>query len=209
VPYRGQGLGNYQGYSTGARKIRVFPTSTDINVTSKILVDTTLTVDAGKYYSMIHYGYARAGSTPKQGLWVVEDVFPTVTAGNIALRFIHTGISLGNVDVYVSAAAADPLGTPVATNLAPKGVVTWAQRAVGPVVVRVYAVGTTTTPLVTATMQAGTAGTTAADPIGGSGIAGTVATAMIYSPSIGVAQAAAAPTVVFWIDKQPARTTTP
>lgn len=39
VPFRGIGLGSYQGYQAGSRKIRVFPNSTDIATTSKFLVD--------------------------------------------------------------------------------------------------------------------------------------------------------------------------
>jgi hypothetical protein len=211
TPYRGMGLGGYQGYATGARQIRVFPSSTDINTTQKFFVDTSLTLTAGTYYSIIHTGFARTGSTPKQGLWVLTDAFPAQGTG-VALRIINTGVSLGNVDVYLTAAATDPLPTtPTFANVAFKTATAYSARATGPIVLRVYAAGTTTPALVTATMTAGTAGTTSADPLGGSGVAGTIATAMIYSPSVvgSVAQAAAAPTIVYWIDKQPPRTTSP
>lgn len=211
TPYRGMGLGGYQGYSTGARQIRVFPSSTDINTTQKFFVDTSLTLTAGTYYSIIHTGYARTGSTPKQGLWVLTDAFPTQGAG-VALRVINVGPTLGNVDVYLTAAAADPLpAAPAFANVAFKTATAYSALATGPITLRVFATGTTTPALATATMTAGVAGTTSVDPIGGSGIAGTIATAMIYSPSVtgSVAQAAVAPTIVYWIDKQPPRTTSP
>jgi hypothetical protein len=211
TPYRAMGLGGYQGYATGARQIRVFPTSTNIAVTQQFFVDTTLTLTAGTYYSIIHTGYARTGQTPKQGLWVLTDAMPAQSTG-VALRVLNTGASLGNVDVYLTAAATDPLpASPTFANVAFKTATAYSALTTGPITLRVFAAGTTTGALATATMTAGTAGTTSADPLGGSSVAGTIATAMIYSPSVvgSLAQAAAAPTIVYWIDKQPPRTTSP
>ena len=54
VPFRAMGLGGYQGYQAGSRKIRVFPNSTDLATTSAFLVDTTLNLTAGTYLSLIH-----------------------------------------------------------------------------------------------------------------------------------------------------------
>ena len=84
---------------------------------------------------------------------------------------------------------------------------------------RVTATGTTT-PLLFPRAQflTGTAGSTLSDPIGGSQIAGSIITAMIYSKTGCTTAAActaqgttlvAAPSIVFWNDLQPPRTTSP
>ena len=211
VPYRGQGLGGYMGYEAGTRRIRVFPDSRDLVTTSSWLVDTTLTLEAGRYYTIIHTGYARPGSAPKQGLWVLADTFPTVS-GTIAYRVINVGPDLGNVDVYATATATEALpATPTFANRGLKSVSTYVQRAPGTLVFRVFAAGTTTPALFTTAVQAGTAGTTSADPIGGASVAGTIFTAMVYSKSVAgsVAQSFTTPGVVYWIDRQPPRTTSP
>lgn len=214
VPYRAIGIGNYQGYEAGARHIRVFPNSLDFATTSSILVDTTVTLTAGTYYTFLHTGYARAGANPKQGLIVRTDTFPAAGT-NVAIRVMNVGPDLGNVDVYLTAAAGDPLpATPTLANVGFKGVSAYVTRAPGPIVMRVFAAGTTTPALVTATAAAGTVGTTTANPIPGSGVAGTVFTAMIYSKAVLGSMASVAtgtgvntaPTLVYWVDKLPALT---
>jgi hypothetical protein len=211
VPYRGIGIGNYQGYQATSRHIRVFPNSQDFATTSSILVDTTMSLTAGTYYTVVHTGYARAGASPKQGLMVLTDVFPAAGA-NVAIRVLNAGPDLGNVDVYITATATEPLpATPTFANVNFKGVSAYTTRAPGPIVMRVYAAGTTTTALVTATASAGTVGTSTANPIPGSGVAGTIYTAMIYSKAVLGSSASVtagtgqntAPSLVYWVDKLP------
>ena len=63
VPFRGLGQGNYQPTAAGARKFRVF-TADAVNFTTagntQILVDTTITFEAGKYYTLLQSGVASA-----------------------------------------------------------------------------------------------------------------------------------------------------
>lgn len=109
TPFRAQGLGGYQGYTPGARHIRVFPNSTDLATTTSVLVDTTVTLAANTYYTFTQVGYARTGGVPAQYMLISTDTFPTVAAGNIAIRVANVGPIIGNVDVYITAAAGDPL----------------------------------------------------------------------------------------------------
>jgi hypothetical protein len=214
VPYRAIGIGNYQGYQAGSRHIRVFPNSLDFATTSSILVDTTMALTAGTYYTVLHTGYARAGVTPKQGLLVLTDVFPAA-GSNIALRVINVGPDLGSVDVYLTTAATDPLpATPTFAGVSFKSASAYITRAPGAMVMRVYAAGTTATPLMTTTAAAGTVGTATANPVPGSGVAGTVFTALIYSKAVLGSTASVtagtgvntAPSAFFWVDKLPAIT---
>jgi hypothetical protein len=210
VPFRAIGLGNYQGYQAGSRKIRVFPNSTDLATTSSILVDTTVSLTAGTYYSFLHVGYARAGQAPKQGIVILTDALPDPGTG-IAIRVVNVDAVEGNVDVYATAAATDPLPTsPTFGNIAFKGVSAYVTRVPGPLVLHVFAAGTTSPELITKTVSAGSAATvTGTTPVGGSTIAGSVITAIVYSKAVAGSSAAVptgssantTPTIVSWIDK--------
>lgn len=95
-------VGIYQGARAGSRRIRVFRNSSDINVTQIALVDTTLNLVAGTYYTIVHTGYSiPASGTPAQRLVVLEDPRPAVNAG-IHVRAVNTVIGAGtaNQDVY-------------------------------------------------------------------------------------------------------------
>lgn len=213
VPFRGLGQGNYQPTAAGARKFRVF-TADAVNFTTagntQILVDTTITFEAGKYYTLLHSGFARAGSSPRQRVVVLNDVFPTVTSSNIALRAIHQAFGVGAVDLHAAATTTAALSsaTRLVPNFAEAAVSPYVTAAVGPLAAAVTAPGGTTA-LVAAAAPAGTAGTTSADPIGGSTVGGSVITAIAYpasaANSAGTRFAAAG--IVYYIDKQPPRTT--
>ncbi len=210
VPFRGLGQGSYQGAQAGARKLRVFTAdAVDYSVAGNtaVLVDTTITFEAGKYYTLLHTGFARAGQSPKQRLLVITDAIPT-PGTNISVRAIHAIPSVGAVDVYAVATATSPLaGTPLFRSLATGAVSAYQNVAPGAFAARIAAAGTTTA-LISAAAPAGTAGTTAVDPIGGATIAGSVITAIAFPASVpgSRAAAAAAPSIGYFIDKQPPRT---
>jgi len=214
VPFRGVGLGNYQGYQAGSRKIRVFPNSTDLATTSAFLVDTTLTLTAGTYYTVLHTGFARAGQAPKQGLRVIEDAIGTQpTTGTVSIRVIHAGPTAGAIDLYFTATATDPLpATPTFANVTYGMVQTYSTRTPGAFVIRGYAAGTTTTALFTNSPPIAPATTISGNTyVGGADAAGTVFTAMIYGAATTGSSAAVTagtgvnttPKIVFWIDRGP------
>lgn len=213
VPFRGLGQGNYQPTQAAARKFRVFTTDA-ANFTAagntQILVDTTITFEAGKYYTLLHSGFARAGASPRQRIVVLNDVFPAVTGSNIALRAIHQAFGVGTVDLHAAPTTTSTLSTAtrLAANFAEAAVSPYVTAATGPLAAAVTAPGSTTA-LVAAAAPAGTAGTTAADPIGGSTIGGSVITAIAFpaSPANSAGARFAAPGIVYYVDKQPPRTT--
>jgi len=212
VPFRGIGLGNYQGYQAGSRKIRVFPNSTDLATTSSILVDTTLSLTAGTYYTVVHTGFARSGQTPKQGLRVLTDALPT-PSGAVALRIINAAPTTGTVDLYITSAAADPLpAAPTFAGVSYGQVVDYANRTPGAFVVRGYAAGNRTTELFSnAAPLAPTSVISGNTYVGGADAAGTVFTAVVYDAAVlgSTARVNAGtgvnttPKVVYWIDKGP------
>jgi hypothetical protein len=220
--FRGLGDGNYQGYQAGSRHIRIFldpaPPNTsapvDPAVVSTIMVDTTVAFAAGTYYTLVHVGSARVGAAVKEKLWIITDALPAQSATTVAYRIINAAPVQGAVDVYVRADGITALsGTPTASSLAFQSASTYLTQSPGPLVIRLTAPGTLTAVGAPAgyTLQAGTAGTTLADPIFGSAQGGSVLTAFIFDASVVGSKAVqfATPGVVYFPDRQPARTTSP
>ncbi len=211
VPFRGLGQGNYQPTAAGARKFRVF-TADAVNFSvagnTVILVDTTITFEAGKYYTMLHLGYARAGASPKQRIVNITDALPATPTG-IAFRAIHAGLDVGNVDIYATPTTTDAItGAPLLANVALNTVSAYLARATGAFAARVTAPGSTTA-VISAAAPAGTAGSVSVDPLGGATIAGSIITAIAFpaTPANSAGTRFTTPGVVYYVDKQPPRTT--
>lgn len=197
----------YQGVSTapGARKIRVFArgTSTDINQVQQTLVDTALTFEANKYYTILHTGFARAGSSPRQRLVVVEDVKPTPGANQVAVRVFNLAPAAGNVDVYATATATAPLpASPLASNIGYLANSGYRTLATGPMVLRATTAGGTTA-VASGTAPAGSAAAGAQTAIAGSSISGSVLSAFVFPAGVGNNASMTAPAVIFMQDNRP------
>lgn len=213
VPFRGLGGGNYQGTQAGNRQFRVFSYQivggnlAPAAGNTAVLGDATFNFEAGKYYTVLHAGFARGGAPARQ-LRIIEDAVPTPGA-QIAVRAIHAGAGIGNVDIYLTETASSAItGAPAIAGLAFGAASNYATRAAGPFAVRVTAAGSTT-PLISSAAPAGVAGTTLADPIGGASQAGSVLTAIAFPASVAGSPAAASanPSVLFFVDRHPPRTT--
>jgi hypothetical protein len=210
VPFRGLGGGNYQGTQAGSRTFRVFTFNANANTAANTaqLGDLTHNFEAGKYYTVIFTGFARNGGNPARSIRVIEDAVPTPGA-QIAVRALHAGAGIGNVDIYLTPTTTSPItGSPAITGLSFNSASNYATLAPGAFAVRVTASGSTT-PLINAAAPNGTAGTTLADPIGGAAQAGSVITAVAFPASVAGSPAAASanPSVLFFFDRHPPRTT--
>jgi hypothetical protein len=173
-----------------------------------VLTEQTLSFEANKYYTILFTGYARNGS---KKIVVFEDVFPS-PGSNIAIRVLNANTGLGSVDAYKTAAVGDAIsGSPALAAVAEQKFSAYITAAPGAFAIRATAAGNAATILASGAAPAGTAGTTAADPIGGATVAGTVMTAMVFPASVTGSMAAASttPSVVYVVDKQPPRTTSP
>jgi hypothetical protein len=196
----------YQAMGTGGRHLRVFPTTTNINLTSRALIDTTITFDEGVYYTLLHVGYARADSTPADFLVVLRDELPVLTDTNqVALRVVNAGVNVGSVDVFETDSASAPLpSSPTFADVAFGEATPYQTLAKGGMVLRVTATGTTTPVLATATAPAGSGG---ASPVAGSTIGRSVLTAIVVGRSIpgSTAGSFSTPAILFLLDKNPPR----
>jgi hypothetical protein len=220
VAYRGLGDGNYQGYQAGSRHVRVFldpspsnnSVAVDPAVVSTVMIDTTFAFTAGAYYTVVHVGNSRAGAAVKEKLWIIPDALPTQSSATVQYRIINTASVQGAVDVYVSATGTTT-GSPTASSLAFQSATTYLSQSPGALVIKLTQPGTQTIVGAAAgyTLQAGTAGTTAADPIFGSGQGGSILTAFIFdaTPTGKVLTNFTTPGVVYFPDVQPPRTTSP
>lgn len=196
VPFRGMGQGGYQGLEAGARRFKVFTYDPNLNsntgstgATTSELADTTFTFQAGKYYTLLHLGYARSGSTPRQRVYIIEDNLPAVSS-TLSLRAIHAALGAPAVDVHATATATTSLtgSTPILTNVAltngVTGISAYTSRAVGPFALQVAPAGTTTS-VAAGTPTAGLSPSqSGADAVGGSGQGGTVMTGIVFPPTV-------------------------
>jgi hypothetical protein len=102
--------GYYQRVIPGARHTRVFPSADNIALTSQILVDTTVALDASTRYTLVYAG--RATNNQDRLAVIVDPPPPTPPANQIALQALHVAVGVGNVDVYVVAVDALTAATP-------------------------------------------------------------------------------------------------
>jgi hypothetical protein len=203
----------YQQTFPGSRQIRIFPSSTDIAVTQQHLIDATITLEAGKYYTLIHTGYARAGSTPADQLIVMEDPHPaTVAATNFATRFVHLGTGLGAQDAFAVATATTTIvgATPMFTNIAYLAASTYNSAVpTGPLAFRAANTGTTTVTA-SALMPAGAAAdaTNNLTAIAGTSQGGSVFTGYLFPRSVAGSSAPQttafqSPAIIYLYDRHP------
>ena len=188
-PFRG--FTPYQATTPGQRRLRIFPnpggTNVPLSVVTQVMIDTLLTFDEGKRYTIIHVGLARTGGTPADRVIVLEDVIPENIGTQIAVRAVNLGTGLGSLDVYAAASTTAPLpATATFANLAYGAQSAYTMMATGTLALRVTATGTNTPVLANSAAPAGAV----ADPanllttIGGAAQPGSAFTAFIFPRSV-------------------------
>jgi hypothetical protein len=184
----------------GVRHFRVFPTSTDIDVTSQTMSDAFVTLPAGTRVTLLLAGSARAGTV---GLWVVNDESEAPPADQIGIRLLNA--AGGIVDGYVVASPTTPL--PASPDFTGIGQQTWSShifRNKGAAAVRVADAGTTS---IAASAAGPSAPATLSGQLPSAGVtaAGTVFSAYYFAAgAAGSANAAVtAPSVIWFVDRNP------
>ena len=224
--YRGSNM-FYQAIRSGTRTFRIFNSSTNPVIAQQILLEGTLDLVAGQGYTLIHSGFARSGSTPTHAALLLLDAPPVPAAGQVAVRAVHAGAGLGNVDVFivrkaVNAATVDSLpDARAATNIAFSGASVYIAAAVDDTAAAlaqamrvVFTATGTKTVLASITAPAGQFGNSTTEPIAGSRIAGSVLTAVLVPrPVAGSAAPTAAAdslvSTVYLVDRRPPRGNAP
>lgn len=193
--------GNWRRIPAGTHRVRVFFTkgtaAGDASSTvSLVFVDTTFALEAEKKYTILHYGFTKAGASPKHRLVVIEDVVPDVPSGQIAIRAINAAPAFGAVDIFAAVATAAGGAIPAAkafTNVAPGAVTSWvnfpvatgtnsyrvAATAVGSATVVADVLAPAGNPAVAAT-----AGTGALDAVAGTRQATSALTVVVFGSRV-------------------------
>jgi len=210
TPYRT--VTTYTGISAGSRHFRVFTNmqSTDINVVSQVILDTTLTLAPKTYYTILHTGYARSGATPHQHFVLLTDAQPTVTTSQVAIRAIVAAPGIGPVDVYKTADTATATAlpaSPVFTAVAYGTPTSWSNLTTGAAALRVFGTGTTTPTLAKTQAPAGAAQQALLDPVAGVTVGGTALTAFIFPAGVAGSpnNKLTTPSIAYGIDVRPPR----
>jgi uncharacterized protein DUF4397 len=184
----------------GVRHLRVFPTSTDISVTSQIMDDELITLVAGNRYTLLLAGSARAKTAR---LWLINDGSTPPPAGQISVRMGNA--AGGIVNGYLVNTATTPLpGTPTYTNLGAVTLSPYVNRATGVAAIRVTDAGSTAVnasgagPAAPATLSG-------QKPAAGVGSQGTAFSVYYFAAgAAGSANASvASPSVIWFVDRNP------
>ena len=190
----------YQRIRPGLRQMKVFTNpqayANSAAVAVQTHVDTTFTFEPNARYTIVSYGFARAGSLPKERLVIYRDELPAaLTATQVGVRGIHLAPAAGNVDLYVrtSETPAAISGAPTAANVAPLGATAYLALAARPTTGTLSYRFDITTPGSTTAIPLnafdgrnllGVVGTPAQNPLAGFQVGRTAITVAILPPSV-------------------------
>jgi hypothetical protein len=187
----------YNPAQSGSRHIRVFPTSLNINVTSQVLLDTTIVIPDGQRVTYILTGASRTAGALKL-IQVTDD--PTAPAsGSINVRTVN--LSGAPVNGYLVASTSDAIpGTATFSNVANNAASPYVTRAIGSAAVRFTDPGSTT---VNASGAGPTAPTVLAGAYPGAGVNTAGTTFSVYYFPKARAGSVATPGAVWFVDRNP------
>lgn len=178
----------YKAAQAGARHFVIFMDDTIQSIASTKLKDTTVTFEAGKNYTVILWGSARAGSTPGLKLTVIPETI-TDPAAQVALRVINTTSAAIDVRQYVQGGTAPanatwanvaPLTASAFVNVAPANIMYNVQPAGGGTALFADMLAIPGAP---ASSSAGAGGKLDTDPLPGTTVAGSAVTLIVFPRS--------------------------
>jgi len=178
----------YQSIEAGSHTFKAFLNSTDVTIASTFVNETTFDYVEGNYYTVIHSGYMRSGSTPAATVTIVQDNAPTPAAGRVAVRALNLAGDLGGMDVFVgttSTAGQTPAAAATWTNVAFGDATPYVELDTAALRVAATATGTATPLLVANTaVPAGDTARGTVSPIPGARQAGSVITVVVLPRSV-------------------------
>lgn len=201
VGFRGLGLGGYQGTKAGSRRFKIFTFDPSFFTTAEI-ADVTHNFEAGKYYTIVHWG---TGVRAR----VIEEPVP---AGNAQFQYkvMHLAGGVGNVDVYQQTAVNNPVtGSPVQGGLAELAQTAYQNVALAPALAAQVTAPSSTANVAGTLAPAGGVSAAGLEPFAGSNQAGSVMTAFAFRAQPAVVafgrtwRAATPASVVWYMDRRP------
>ena len=191
-----------------ARHIRVFPTDSSLAITTQILHDTTITIEAGKNVTLMLVGSRAAGG--KVSFVRIDDNPATPSATQMAVRLVNAssaGQVPSNADAYITATTSTALpATTTFASVAPRSTSTYLARALGDFAVQATPAGSQATGWSAAAPSgapaAGLIGATAGALGGGSALSAYLFPRSVAGTS--APQGFTTPGLVFFVDLIPA-----
>jgi hypothetical protein len=201
----------------GQRAFRIFLSDTLQSVASTVIKDSTLTIEEGKNYTVLLWGYAnpagpnRPAGAPAMRLTVIEESVPD-PGSQVALRVINA--TTGAVDVRYYSSRGTPPATPNWSGVGPISISSYATTAPDTLRFNVQPAGggaplfADARALVGEPPLTGPPGPIEATP--GTTIAGSAVTAVIFPRSVAGTKAPqgaafAVPSTSFMWDRRPPR----
>jgi hypothetical protein len=192
------------------RHIRVFPSDSSIAVTSQILHDTTITIEANKNVTLMLVGSRAAGG--KVNFVLIDDNPGPVATNQIATRLVNAssaGQTPAAVTGYITADTTSALpATPTFTTVSPRVASPYALRPLGNFFIRATPSGSTAT-IWSAAAPAGAPadgliGATAGALGGGSAFSAYLFPRSVAGTAAPQTAAFTAPGLVYFVDLVPA-----
>lgn len=178
----------FKAAKAGARRFVIFFDDTIQSIASQKLKDSTVTLEAGKNYTFILWGSARAGSNPGIKLSVIQEAIAD-PASQVALRVINaTSAPIdvrayaqgGTVPVNATWANVGALSPSSFVNMAPGNILYNVQPAGGGTALFADMLALPGAP---ASSSAGAGGKLDTDPLPGTTVAGSAVTLIVFPRS--------------------------
>jgi hypothetical protein len=192
------------------RRIRVFPTDSSLAVTTQILHDTTITIEANKNVTLMLVGSRAAGG--KVSFVLIDDNPGAVPATQVATRLVNAssvGQTPSNATGYINTSATAPLpATATFPTVAPRSASPYILRNTGAFAFQATPAGDNTT-VWAAAAPAGAVADGLIGALAGATAGGSAFSAYLFPRSVagtGAPQTAAftAPAIVYFVDLVPA-----
>lgn len=179
----------FKNAKAGARHFRIFLDDTLQAVASTVLKDSTINIEAGKNYTVLLWGNARAGVAPAMQLKVFEESVGDPGA-QVALRVLNTTGSAIDVREYPQGGTAPAAAT--WANVAPGAASAYVNTAPGQIMYNVQPAGGGTPLFADALALPGAAPSSSAGPGGkidiealpGTTVAGSAVTLIVFPRSV-------------------------
>jgi hypothetical protein len=205
-------LTQFKGAQAGSRHFIIFLDDTIQAIASTKLKDSTLTLDAGKNYTVILWGEARAG---QMQLKVIEDT-PADPGSKVALRVINAGSTAIDVRTFATGGTLPAAAT--WSNVAARSISSFVNADTGSINYNVQPAGGGTALFADMTALLGAAASSSAgagakldiEPLPGTRVAGSAVTLVVFPRSTAGTRtpqtaAFAVPAGAFMWDRRPPR----
>ncbi len=214
VVFRNTTLLFYKNARAGERHFKIFtavpsaslPSDVQQAIASTVIADINVTLEAGKLYTFILWGYARTGSAPAMKLTVLEDS-PADPGTQVALRVVNAASGLAALDVFQYPNGGVVPGTPTWAGVETLTASSYINAPAGQIRFRVTPSGGGAALFTDPLALQGAAGTVDLEALPGTTVPGSAVSGFVVPRSVAGSPAAniTTPGIIFAWDRRPPR----